>query len=868
MEASEKFYLGRVFDPRQNQTTDQPLLYDPSDLTTHAVVVGMTGSGKTGLCIDLLEEAALAGIPALMIDPKGDITNALLHFPDLLPGDFQPWVDPDLARRDGKSLEQTAANAAASWRKGLSDWDIQPERLRALQNAAHFAVYTPGSDAGIPISILASLKAPPIAWESHRELLREKISGTVTALLGLVGLENIDPVRTREHILLSNIFEHAWSAGKDLDLGELILQTQTPPFATLGVFDVNTFFPKKDRFELAILLNNILAAPGFQSWIEGQPLDIPSLLFDSDGRPRHSVFYIAHLTDPERMFFVSLLYSAVQAWMRSQAGTSTLRALVYFDEIFGYLPPTANPPSKQLMLSMLKQARAFGVGQVLVTQNPVDLDYKALSNAGTWLIGKLQTERDKQRLLDGLEGAIAGNLDRSQYDRLISGLGKRVFLLHNVNRAGPTLFQTRWAMNYLAGPLTRAQIPALNALVGASVILAKLATPPSKAATPVSPAASPAPAPSPSDTQPVPVSRSVAPTPIPPSPISNQQSQILNLQSLLFSSTRPALPAAVAEYFLPNNLTFTQAFQAAGRSYPQESFSQGLVYRPVILAQAVIRFLNRKYNLDYELHRTALVSDPDRHGLVRWENSLADLVDAQKLDPQPGPQARFAALGAPLTDAKGMGALQKDFLDWAFRSAQVTVRANETLGIYAGPEVSPAEFRTRCADTARLGRDAEVEKTAGVFDKKLAALQEKLDREQRELTADQTELSDRKMEELGTGIENVLGLFGGRRSSRRLSSSLSKHRLTQQAKADLDESVDVIANLKKEMAALQRERAQALENASQRWGEAANQVTEITVTPLKKDVSLDLFGVAWFPFHLAKVGDGLVELPGYRGGEG
>ena len=497
MDTQGKFYLGRVFNTGQSLTTDQPLLYDSADLTTHAVVVGMTGSGKTGLCIDLLEEAALAGIPALIIDPKGDITNALLHFPDLLPGDFQPWVDPDQARRNGKSLDQTATDTAASWRKGLSDWDIQPERLRALQNAAHFAVYTPGSDAGIPVSILASLKAPPISWESHRELLREKISGTVTALLGLVGMENIDPVRTREHILLANIFEHAWSAGKDLDLGELILQTQTPPFPKLGVFDVNTFFPEKDRFELAMLLNNILAAPAFQSWIEGQPLDIPSLLFDPDGRPRHSVFYIAHLTDPERMFFVSLLYSAVQAWMRSQAGTSTLRALVYFDEIFGYLPPTANPPSKQLMLSMLKQARAFGVGQVLVTQNPVDLDYKALSNAGSWFIGKLQTERDKQRLLDGLEGATSGNLDRSQYDRLISSLGKRVFLFHNVNSAGPTLFQTRWAMNYLAGPLTRTQIPALNRLVGA-VEPAALSSP--TTTTQPQPAA-PAQARSPSDTQ-------------------------------------------------------------------------------------------------------------------------------------------------------------------------------------------------------------------------------------------------------------------------------------------------------------------------------------------------------------------------------
>ena len=329
-------------------------------------------------------------------------------------------------------------------------------------------MFTPGSDAGIPINILVSLKAPTIPWESNKEALREQISGTVIALLGLVGMQDIDPVRSREHILLSNIFESAWREGRDLDLGALILQTQSPPFPKLGVFDVNTFFPEKDRFELAMLLNNILAAPAFQVWLEGEPLDMAALLYTPEGKPRHSVFYIAHLSDSERMFFITLLYSAVETWMRSQTGTTTLRALVYFDEIFGYLPPVANPPSKQPMLRMLKQARAFGVGQVLVTQNPVDVDYKALSNAGTWMIGKLQTDQDKQRLLDGLDSAMSGSLDRGEYDRLISTLGKRVFLLHNVNAKEPLVFQTRWAMNYLAGPLTPVQIPGLNKLAGAA----------------------------------------------------------------------------------------------------------------------------------------------------------------------------------------------------------------------------------------------------------------------------------------------------------------------------------------------------------------------------------------------------------------
>ncbi|MCP5096887.1 MAG: DUF87 domain-containing protein, partial [Chloroflexi bacterium] len=347
MNTDGKFYLGRVVNPETGKTEQAPFLYDPDDLTTHGVVVGMTGSGKTGLCLDLLEEAALNNIPALMIDPKGDITNALLHFPDLAPADFQPWVNADEARREGKTIEQAATDTADLWRNGLAQWDITPDRIQALKDSVRFSIYTPGSDAGLPVSILASLKAPNIPWESNREMLREQISGTVTALLGLIGLKDIDPVRSREHILLANIFEHAWSSGKDLDLGELIMQTQAPPFEKLGVFDINRFFPENDRFDLAMMLNNMLASPAFQAWIEGEPLDIQQMFYDANGRSRHTIFYIAHLNEAERMFFVTLLYSAVETWMRSQSGSTTLRALVYFDEIFGYLPPVGNPPSKE-----------------------------------------------------------------------------------------------------------------------------------------------------------------------------------------------------------------------------------------------------------------------------------------------------------------------------------------------------------------------------------------------------------------------------------------------------------------------------------------------------------------------------------------
>ncbi|RME42090.1 MAG: ATP-binding protein, partial [Chloroflexi bacterium] len=457
------FYLGKEYDVAAGQLLDRLLMYDARDLTTHAVCVGMTGSGKTGLCIDLLEEAAIDHVPAIIIDPKGDITNLLLAFPELRPEDFRPWINVDDARRKGLSEDEFAAQQAELWRKGLGQWGQDGDRIRLLRESADFVIYTPGSDAGIPVSILQSFAAPPLSWDTEAELLRERIQGTVSALLGLIGVD-ADPVRSREHILLSNLFEHFWRQGEDLDLPKLILSIQNPPIRQLGVFDVDTFYPEKERFELAMSLNNIIAAPGFQSWLQGQPLDVAGFLSTPAGKPRHSIFYIAHLSDPERMFFVTMLLNQVITWMRTQPGTTSLRALLYMDEIFGFFPPVANPPSKQPMLTLLKQARAFGVGVVLTTQNPVDLDYKGLTNAGTWFIGRLQTERDKMRVLDGLESASseAGQaLNREELSRIISDLDKRVFLLHNVHEEAPVTFQTRWAMSYLRGPLTRTQVRGL-----------------------------------------------------------------------------------------------------------------------------------------------------------------------------------------------------------------------------------------------------------------------------------------------------------------------------------------------------------------------------------------------------------------------
>ena len=454
------FYLGKEYDTEKKQLLDNHILYDSKDLVTHGVCIGMTGSGKTGLCISLLEEAAIDNIPALIVDPKGDMTNLLLTFPGLSAAEFRPWINEDDARRENKTPEEYAAAQAELWKKGLDQWGQDGARIQRLRDAANFTIFTPGSTAGVPISILSSFACPSEETMLDREAVGDLISSTVTSLLGLIGIA-ADPIKSREHILLSNIIDHTWQQGKEMDLAGLITAIQNPPFERVGAFAVDAFYPAKERFELAISLNNLLAAPGFSTWLSGEPLDIGRLLYSENGKPRHSVFYIAHLSDSERMFFVTLLFNQVVSWMRSQPGTTSLRALLYMDEVAGYLPPVAAPPSKKPLMIMLKQARAFGVGVLLATQNPVDLDYKALSNTGTWFIGRLQTQQDIEKVVEGLRSA-AGDID-TRISKALSALGKRVFLMKNIHESDPVIFQTRWALSYLRGPLTLAQIKKLPA---------------------------------------------------------------------------------------------------------------------------------------------------------------------------------------------------------------------------------------------------------------------------------------------------------------------------------------------------------------------------------------------------------------------
>jgi hypothetical protein len=459
------FYLGKRYDLDARARLPEPVLYDSRDLLTHAVCVGMTGSGKTGLGIGVIEEAALDGIPVLAIDPKGDLANLLLTFPTLSAEEFRPWIDTSAVDTD-RTPEALAAAEAATWRAGLAEWDQDAERIARLQRSAEVRVYTPGSRAATPLALLRTL----MPRGGDEEEVAARITATVDSLLALAGVPDASQ-HSPEHVLLATILRSSTASGQTaVDLPWLVQRVQRPPVDRVGVLDLETFFPARERQALALRLNGVLASPGFDVWLAGEPLDMSRILYTHEGRPRIAVVSIAHLDDARRMMAASLILSEALAWARRQSGTTTLRALVYMDEVGGYVPPTANPPSKLPLLTLMKQARAFGVGVMLSTQNPVDIDYKGLSNAGTWFLGKLQTERDKARVLDGLEGASPGTFDRESFDRMLSKLGKRVFLLHNVHEPEPVVFETRWTLSYLRGPLTKDELRRLAARPQASMV--------------------------------------------------------------------------------------------------------------------------------------------------------------------------------------------------------------------------------------------------------------------------------------------------------------------------------------------------------------------------------------------------------------
>jgi len=824
------FYLGKEYDLAAGKLSDVPVMYDARDLTTHAVCVGMTGSGKTGLCIDLMEEAAIDQVPMIIIDPKGDITNLLLTFPNLLPEDFQPWINADDARRKDMTVEAYAANQAETWAKGLASWDQGPERIKLLKESCDFVIYTPGSDAGVPVSILSSFAAPQLSWDDEQEALRERISGTVSALLGLIGVD-ADPVRSREHILLATLFEHYWRSGQNLDLATLIMAIQTPPVRQLGVFDVDTFYPQKERFGLAMALNNIIAAPSFATWIQGAPLDIDHMLYGGDAKPNVSIFYIAHLSEAERMFFVTLLLEQMITWMRAQGGTTSLRALLYMDEVFGYFPPSSNPPSKRPMLTLLKQARAFGLGVMLTTQNPVDLDYKGLTNAGTWFIGKLQADRDKQRLLDGLEGLSSEGgtrPNRQEMDKIISALGNRVFMLHNVNQKQPIIYQTRWAMSYLRGPLTRSQVRELvkdqrAALLGQAT----------------APAAAPAAA-APSTPQPA-----VAPA-------APAMAAALGLAA-------PGLPADVPQVYLPARRSMYQALGDLEARLGSKLNAAGarLRYDAQLLGMGTVNFVDDRRNVREQQSVTLLVTPPSGAGLLRWDEALRPDLDERELAGQPDGDAVFGEAPAAINTARKLTALRSDLTEYLYRNLTYPLFFSPALKVYSQPGEDERAFKIRLQQVAREQRDAEVDKLEAKYQPKLAALQEKLRREEIELKKDQTVYDSRKQQEMLSAGGSLLSLFGGRKKklTSALGSASQKRQMTERAKQEIIESQETIAQLTQQIADVQTELEAISREAAARWDQAQHEIEQYLIRPRKTDVNIQQLAVAWTPQWLVTITD-------------
>jgi len=797
------FYLGKQYDLEEKQPGADLLLYDSKDLTTHSVIVGMTGSGKTGLGVALLEEAAIDGIPAIVIDPKGDLGNLLLTFPQLRPADFAPWIDPAEALRAGLKPEELAAKTAERWKSGLAAWSQPPERIQRFRDAVDIAVYTPGSSAGIPLTVLRSLAAPPASTVRNAEAFRDAISAAAASLLGLMGVEG-DPLRSREHILLANILDRAWRDGQSVDMPALMRHIQQPAFDKVGLMDLESFFPAKERFELSLQFNNLLASPGFSAWMTGEPLDIQRLLYTPEGKPRLSILSISHLSDAERMFFVTILLSETIAWMRNQSGTSSLRALLYMDEVFGYFPPSRNPPSKTPMLTLLKQARAFGLGVVLATQNPVDLDYKGLSNCGTWFLGRLQTERDKLRVLDGLEGASAAagqSFDRGEMEKILSGLGNRVFLMNNVHDDAPVIFQTRWALSYLRGPLTREQTSELMQEKKAAA--------------------------------------------------ADGSASAARASALLGTANqqRAVLPPEVIERFLPRR-------KSRGPNV-------GLIYRPLLVGTAKVHFAQAAAGIDHTESLTFAVPLDETLPAEPWAEVEPLEEETLELETTPEDNAQYAPLPAELTRPKQYTTLATSLKDFLYRNRRLTCWKCAALKQTSQAGERGADFRVRLSQGSREQRDLLVEKLRTKYAPKIAALQEQIRKAEQRVEKEKAQASQQTMNAaLSIGSSLLGALFGRKLASSanvtRVASGMRAATRIAKERQDIGQANESVEAYAQRLADLGAEFKEETEKVAAKMDGEALELTEIQIAPKKTDIVIGQVMLVWQP-HLLKA-DGTTEL--------
>ena len=782
---AEGYTLGKLLDGGE-------LVLDPDDLTTHAVIVGMTGSGKTGLGIVLLEEALAKGIPALILDPKGDMGNLALTFPDLSAVSFRPWIDEAAARDAGQTPEEYAQKTAELWQRGLAGYGIDGQRIQALRDAAEVTIYTPGSEAGVPLNVIGSLKAPALSWETDEETIRDEIEGTVSSLLGLIGIE-ADPLGSREHVLLSNLLEHNWRAGTDLDLGTLIGQIQKPPLRKLGVFEVDAFLPPDDRNELAVRLNALVASPSFAAWGRGPALDPAVLLRTEDGRPRAAVIYLAHLSDQERQLVVTLVLSRLITWMHGQSGTSELRGLVYLDEVMGFAPPTAMPPSKKPILTLMKQARAFGIGMVIATQNPVDLDYKAMANAGSWFVGRLQTERDKERVLEGLRSA-AGGVDVAALDTAIGGLEQRQFLLQSAHRDKPDLFSTRWAMSFLRGPLTKEQIATL--------------TPDAARAA----------------DEPVTVTQS---------PLADDESAVA-----------PPVADGIQVRWLDPAAPWAAEIGADPAGQRLQAF---------LAARVSLRFDDTKAGLDTTQEWEALYGPLDT-GLDLDRETAVD-YDDRDLRAEPPDGAAYVLPNIPLDKATFFRDAAREIQRRLTDTQTLELLRNAELKLYSRPGETEEQFAARADEAAKAAADAETAKIRDRLETKRERLERALETARQRVEQASVEQSSRRSTELLSGLGSVVGvLLGGKadtrtiaRAGRALGGAASRRGMSTRA-SERKESAEEKAELAEtDLAELEQEILDEVAEIDEKWAAKADAVETVPIRLEAGDVRVVETTLVWVP---------------------
>lgn len=778
------FYLGKRYDLQSHLRSDDLLLYDSRDLVTHAVCVGMTGSGKTGLGIAIIEEAALDGIPVIAIDPKGDLSNLLLTFPSLTAADLAPWLDPADAIAHGVSESVFAAQQAAKWKNGLAEWGEDGDRIARLRAAADVAVFTPGSRAGTPLALLKSLAGPP---SEEDEDAAARVASTADGLLALAGI-NDAATHSRERTLLATILSHA-SRADDAGLPWLVQQIQRPSFDRVGILDLETFFPARERQDLALRFNSVLATPGFDVWLDGAPLDPGALLYTGAGKPRVAVVSIAHLGEPERMLVVSLLLNAIVEWTRRQRGTTSLRALVYMDEVFGYLPPVANPPSKAPLLTLLKQARAYGVGVMLATQNPVDLDYKALSNTGTWFLGKLQTERDKARVLDGLEGVAAG-LDRATLDRTLSALTSRVFLMHNVHDREATVFETRWTLSYLRGPLGRDELKRLSATTVASAGSGG--------------APSGAPTDAPTDAR-LPASTAAGPGP------------------------RPIVPTGIQEVFVPT----------PGPTH----------YAATLYASARVHYSDTRRGIDVVEDVNAVTSFGAGAVPIQWEAAADAPVPPERLEAAPPAGATFDPPPAAALDPRRYAGWSKDFVDWVVRSRPLQVFSVPALKITSTPGESEREFRMRAQLAAREARDAQVDRLRAKYAARVQRAADKVKQAQALVGREEQQVTQQHLQTAVSVGATIFGALLGRKMvststlGRATTAARGVSRSMKEA-GDVAKAQERVAAAQQELAAVQQEIETQVAAIST---PAEPEIETLNVKAKRGSVDVRLVALAWVP---------------------